>query len=174
MIRNFRWLCCSACNAQKRQPVASSLSETIKRDVSSNTYPNWSTFWCIWWVCSLPFTRCGKADNERILIFRDATMKNLLSLSNTWLVNGTFELSPGIFYQNFTMHVELHGFASPCVYVLLPNKTVKTYDRMIELLSEATDPNPSKVLADFEKVTLNAFSKKFPMAKISSCYFHLS
>ena len=73
-------------------------------------------------------------------------MKNLLNLSNTWLVDGTFKLSPDIFYQFYTIHVELNGFAPPSVYVLLPNKTEKTYIRMIELLSEETNPNPGKIL----------------------------
>ena len=58
-------------------------------------------------------------------MFRDATMKNLLNLSNTWLVDGTFKLSPEIFYQVYTINVELHGFAPPCAYVVLPNKTEK-------------------------------------------------
>ena len=107
----------------------------------------------------------GKDDKERILIFGDATMKNLLSLSMTWLVDGVFKLSPEIFYQIYKIHVELNGFAPPCVYVLLPNKTEKTYNRMIELLSEETNPNPGKILADFAKATLNAFSKSFPSQK---------
>ena len=61
----------------------------------------------------------GKDGTERILIFGDATMKNLLSLSKTWLVDGSFKLSPEIFYQIYTIHVELNGLALPCVYVLL-------------------------------------------------------
>ena len=92
-------------------------------------------------------------------MFRDATMKNLLNLSNTWLVDETFKLSPEIFYQVYTIHVELNGFTPPCIDVLLPNKPEKTYNRMVELLSEETNPNPGKVLADFEKAALNAFSK---------------
>ena len=115
----------------------------------------------------------GKDDKERILIFGDATMKNLLNLSNTWLVDGTFKLSPEIFYQIYPIHVELNGFA-PRAYVLPPNKTEKTYIRKIELLSEGTNPNPGKKLVDFEKAALNAFSKKFPHAEISCCYFHLT
>ena len=73
----------------------------------------------------------GKDDTERILIVGDATMKNLLNLSNTWLVDGTFILSPEIFYQNYTIHEDLHGFTPPCVYVMLPNKTEETYRRKI-------------------------------------------
>ena len=90
-------------------------------------------------------------------------MKNLLNLSNIWLVDGTFKLSPELFYQVYTIHVELNQ--PPCVYVLLPNKTEKTYYRMIELLKEETNPNPGKILADFEKAALNALSKNSPLQK---------
>ena len=69
----------------------------------------------------------GKDEKERILIFGDATMKNLLQLSNTWLVDGTFKLSSENFYQIYTIHVDLNCFAPPCVYVLLPNKIEKKH-----------------------------------------------
>ena len=52
----------------------------------------------------------GEDDKERILIFGDSTMKNLLNCSNTRLVDGTFQLSLEIFYQIYTIHVELNGF----------------------------------------------------------------
>ena len=76
-------------------------------------------------------------------------MKNLLNLSNTWLVDGTFKLSPDIFYQIYTIHIELNGFAPPCVFVLLPNKTEKTYIRMIALLSEETNKRHTVLLMTF-------------------------
>ena len=41
----------------------------------------------------------GKDDKQRVLTFGGATMKNLMNLSNTWLVDGTFNMSPDIFYQ---------------------------------------------------------------------------
>ena len=77
-------------------------------------------------------------------------------------------------HQIYTIHIELSGFAPPWFYVLLPNKTEEIYNRMIELLSEETNPNPGKILTDFEKEALNAFSKKFSHAAISCCYFHLT
>ena len=104
----------------------------------------------------------GEDDNDRILTFGDATMKNLLSFSNTRFVDGAFILLPDIFHQTYTIHVELQGFATTCVYVLLRNKTGKTYKRMIKFLSEKTNPNPGKTLAHFEKAALKAFSKRNP------------
>ena len=111
----------------------------------------------------------GEDDNERILIFADATVKMFLNLSNTYFVDGTFILLPETFYQIYTIHVGLQAFATTCVYVLLWNKTEKTNNKMIKLLSEKTNPNTGKTLARFEKAVLNAFRKKIPHAKISCC-----
>ena len=51
-----------------------------------------------------PFFRqdTEKHDNERILIIGNATMKNFLNLSNTWLVDGICKLLPGTFSIKFT------------------------------------------------------------------------
>ena len=45
---------------------------------------------------------------------------------------------------------------------------------MIELLSEETNPDLGKLLADFEKAALDASGQKIPHAEISSCFFHLT
>ena len=62
---------------------------------------------------------------SEFLMFGDLAIKNLLTSSNFCLVNGFFELLPDIFYELYTIQVELLGFAPPCVYVLLPNKMEK-------------------------------------------------
>ena len=62
-------------------------------------------------------------EKQRILLIGDAIGENVLKFSNTWLVDGTFKLSPEIFYQSYT--IKLQSFAPPCVYVLLLNKTEK-------------------------------------------------
>ena len=46
---------------------------------------------------------------------------------------------------------------------------------MLDLPCEKTNAKPDRILADFEnKTALNAFSKKFPDANISWCWFHLT
>ena len=57
----------------------------------------------------------GRADKQ-ILIFRDATVKSLLTSSNTWLSDEAFRLSPELFCQIYAIHVELHRFDHP-VYI---------------------------------------------------------
>ena len=69
----------------------------------------------------------GKDDSKRILMFGVTTMNNLLNFSKTWLIDGTFKLSPANFFQIYTIHIELKSFAPPCVCLLLANKTEKLF-----------------------------------------------
>ena len=66
------------------------------------------------------------------------------------------------FHQIYTIHLELHGFAPPCVYVLLPNKTEKTYNRMIELLGEKNEPQLWQNTGRLRKGSAECFQPKLP------------
>ena len=116
----------------------------------------------------------GSEDLERILVFGDKDLVNLLQASKQWLADGTFKLSPTLFYQLYTIHAQVGHSAPACVYALLPNKSEKTYSRMIELISPSMpDASPSRILLDFEQAPMNAFQKFFISAQMSGCYFHL-
>lgn len=71
----------------------------------------------------------GDGDSARILIF--ATEKNLhhLAQSTVLLVDGTFKVTPPLFYQLYTVHAVLHGVVMPMAYGLLPSKSEDTYRR---------------------------------------------
>lgn len=89
-------------------------------------------------------------------------------------MDGTFKECPELFYQLYTVHVTIQGYNPPCIYVLLPNKTEKSYNRLAAALQNlAPLSNPQRILMDFEKAAMNAFSKQFPNCQISGCYFHL-
>ena len=117
----------------------------------------------------------GKDDNERILVFGDPHMTSVLESSKFWLGDRTFKLSPKNFYQIYTLHVYILGIAPACLYALLPNKTEKTYSRLLDALDTfAPDCKPDKVLLDFEIAPINAFQKHHPTSILSGCYFHLT
>ena len=79
------------------------------------------------------FTTHGKDDKERILIFGQRSLLELMeSLDTLWLADGTFKICPEIFFQLFTIHITVNGYNPPCVYILLQNKTERTYDRMLQ------------------------------------------
>ena len=47
----------------------------------------------------------GKEDHERIMLFGDNEMIKYLQSSPSWLADGTFKLSPKMFYQLYTVHI---------------------------------------------------------------------
>ena len=68
------------------------------------------------------------------------------------------------------------GIAPACLYAILPNKTEKTYSRLLDALETfAPACKPDKVLLDFEIASINAFQKHHPASMLSGCYFlHLT
>lgn len=116
----------------------------------------------------------GVADANRILIFGSPDAVTLLEQSADWFGDGTFKTVPDIFYQLYTIHALVSDNVFPCIYVLLPNKTQATYDRMFHELSNITNgASPSSILMDFEKAAQNAFEATHPNSDVIGCFFHL-
>ncbi|CAF4548075.1 unnamed protein product [Rotaria socialis] len=69
--------------------------------------------------------------NDRIIIFSSTEQLQLLENGEELLVDGTFKVSPSIFYQLYAMHVVYRNAVLPVVFALLPNKTEQTYRRLI-------------------------------------------
>ena len=64
-----------------------------------------------------PFLKFGSADqNCRILIY--ATDMNLTFSKNSehWFCDGTFKVTPDLFYQLYTIHALSENYVIPCVY----------------------------------------------------------
>ena len=117
----------------------------------------------------------GKDDKERTLVFGQRSLLELMeSLDLLWLADGTFKICPEIFFQLFTIHITTNGYNPPCVYILLPNKTERTYDRMLAATKDLIPrAQLTRILLDFEKAAMNAFQKQFPASNLSGCFFHL-
>ena len=117
----------------------------------------------------------GSNDNERIILCGDPEMLRVLEKSSFWLADGTFKITPKMFYQLYSIHVSVSGIAPACIYAFLPNKTEKTYNRFLQALIDlAPNCRPEKILLDFEQAALQSFQKTFPEAHLSGCFFHLS
>ena len=118
----------------------------------------------------------GVGDEERILIFGTERTVNLLHAADHWYMDGTFKIVPELFFQLYTIHGSTNaGFIVPCLFVLLPNKTGGTYDRLFDLVKNLR-PNmePVTVMMDFEKAPMNSAEAAFPRAAITGCFYHLS
>ncbi|CAF2090872.1 unnamed protein product [Rotaria magnacalcarata] len=116
--------------------------------------------------------------NDRIIIFASAEQLQILENCEQLLVDGTFKVTPSIFYQLYAMHVVYRNTVLPVVFALLPNKTQQTYRRLIDKLSEICPSwSPKFIMMDFEHASINVFSDKFVTTTNSSimsgCFFHL-
>ncbi|CAF4297785.1 unnamed protein product [Rotaria magnacalcarata] len=107
--------------------------------------------------------------NDRIIIFASAEQLQILENCEQLLVDGTFKLTPSIFYQLYAMHVVYRNTVLPVVFALLPNKTQQTYRRLIDKLSEICPSwSPKFIMMDFEHASINVFSDKFVTTTNSS------
>lgn len=71
----------------------------------------------------------GVGDRNRILVFATQRNIDLLARAKVWFMDGTFKVTPSIFFQVYTIHVMYKDAVVPLVYALLPNKTEETYQR---------------------------------------------
>ena len=116
----------------------------------------------------------GADDVSRILMFSTLSNLDLLQQHDHWFIDGTFKVSPTIFFQLFTIHALIDASATPLVYVLMPNKSEDDYTRVLRKLKELQPAlNPASILSDFEKASQNACAAVFPRAQIVGCLFHL-
>ena len=117
----------------------------------------------------------GVGDPERLIMFCTDQGLELLEQSDHWFADGTFSVSPAIFFQVYTVHAICHGKVVPCVYALLPNKAGATYNRFFtELSAHLNGHIPTDILFDFERAAMNAASNMFVGVDVKGCFFHLS
>ena len=78
----------------------------------------------------------GKSDKNRIILFTTETNLKLLDKYLDWYVDGTFDISPTIFKQVFTFHIQIEGTDLPMAYFLVPNKKQVTYKKVFKMLKK--------------------------------------
>ncbi|XP_003747407.1 uncharacterized protein LOC100904485 [Galendromus occidentalis] len=116
----------------------------------------------------------GEGDADRILWFGRQSVSEWIGLVSEVYQDGTFSLSPLLFYQILAVLADRDGFVLPVCYALLPNKTEHTYRRMLGMLRDTWPSlNASAISSDFKKGLLNAFVGAFPAAEMHGCFFHL-
>ncbi len=111
----------------------------------------------------------GKSD-ERILVFATLPAIDLLNGRSTWHCDGTFSVSPDVFYQVYTIHGVIEDTLIPLVYALLSNKSQATYTKLFSCFDQVAE----KLHLDFELAVRNAAKEISPNTSIHFCFFHLS
>ena len=114
-------------------------------------------------------------DNLCIIL---ATKSNIryLKQSPVWYADGTFDVSPKIFYQMYAIHSPVMGRVLPLVYCLLSNKTSDSYKQIFEVLNDKMGGNTAvqKFRPDFEKAPILEFLNMHPNGAVELCFFHFA
>ena len=111
---------------------------------------------------------------DRIIVFGTDRNKKMLKKYRLWMADGTFWVTPDLFYQTFTVHACINGVALPLIYALLPNKKSETYLRFANVLKDWCGDEEGCLMFDFETGILPQFRSVFPDHIIKLCYFHLT
>lgn len=157
-------------------PKKSSLSRTLLKHKSQNHSLNPTTvnFIIPKQYCDFVLYDTGINDPERIIALGDKEI--MLELKKDIVFgDGTFDKVPQMFFQLYTWHARIGNSYPPCVYFLLQNKSVATYERMFFIIKQLIpDFAPEKILLDFEKAAINAAQNAFSQSEVKGCYFHLT
>ncbi|RNA32248.1 hypothetical protein BpHYR1_049995 [Brachionus plicatilis] len=116
----------------------------------------------------------GPSDEKRILIITTEDNLRLLEKHRVYFYDGTFDISPVLFTQLYTIHVIVKNKDLALVYAMLPNKKQTTYSKFFRTIKSLINKDPKSVNVDFEKAVFNALSSVFLGVHIYGCYFHLT
>lgn len=99
-------------------------------------------------------------ENDVILVFSTKQNLRLLHTSKFWVMDGTFQCCPKLFYQLYSIHGQVGQSDAqqilPLVYGLMSNKSQRSYTLFLEIIVRYTynnlnlDMSPKFIITDFE------------------------
>ena len=113
---------------------------------------------------------------DRIIAFASDRQIEVLSQSEQWHADGTFKSAPELFAQNYLIHAWFREQMFPCVTILTPDRTKRTYKRVFQSIKQSTTLQfrPAKIMTDYEQGAISAFTEEFPNAQVKGCHFHFT
>lgn len=127
--------------------------------------------------CFLLFDDDSDPEN-RIIAFCTETAREAVRNIRTYFSDGTFSSCCKPFYQLYCIHGDVRSDENftnvvPLIYVLMPNKQERSYERLfIALKKNLPYWNPVTMIVDFEIAVINVIKKMFPHIKLQGCNFH--
>uniref|UniRef100_A0A914XE51 MULE transposase domain-containing protein n=1 Tax=Plectus sambesii TaxID=2011161 RepID=A0A914XE51_9BILA len=115
----------------------------------------------------------GVDDENRVLMFGTTNSVASLSRSAKIHADGTFRITPAPFKQFYVLHYEENNKLYPGVFVLLPGKTKRLYDKMLQTLQTFCRYEVMSVVTDFEFQAIQSFGDVFGVP-VEGCYFHFA
>lgn len=99
---------------------------------------------------------------------------NRLAIADHWFGDGTFSITPSLFYQVYVVLFEPADGVHAALYALLPNKRTDTYEKLFFAIKSLIPyAQPQYFSTDYELAVINSFKSIFPGTDIVGCLFHL-
>ena len=115
------------------------------------------------------------SDGKKVWGFSSPTMLQLLSSSNEWSLDGTWDICKATMFEQVWVavaKVDPPGINLPCAFFLLPNKQPESYTLALEALMKKEVSPPAVVHVDFERAEHKAIRKLMPESRIVTCLVH--
>ena len=127
-------------------------------------------------------------EGERVIVFGTNENLKYLFRSNIWFLDGTFKVSPNIFFQLFsilgtmtqnTNRTKKQTVGVPLIHALLENKQMCSYKKVLEVAISAAQSIdidtviPDTIMTDFEMSIIQAVNEVLGHEKVQACFFHL-
>ena len=123
---------------------------------------------------SLLLADSGPSDT-RIVAFGARRHLHLLHEAGTILADGTFQIVPNLWKQQYTVHCSVRGYNVPVLFFLLPGKTRAMYEHMLGMMQDLVGSDLHVPwLVDFEAAMINAHHQVFTGTHTMGCFFHLT
>jgi hypothetical protein len=113
-------------------------------------------------------------DNERFIIFFSEFKRSYIPNINTFVVDGTLKSTPKGFGQLLVLHGHIFGRTFPFIYILLEDKSEKSYLRAFNKCKDLANMNVKNIVTDLETELINALKTSFPEAEFNGCLTHLN
>ena len=118
--------------------------------------------------------------DSRMLVFGTEEGLQRLASSDSWFMDGTFDVAPLLFTQLYIIRVPLGDSAVTCAYAFLHNKKQATYEELFTTIQDKChslgfNVDPVTVTVDFEQSVINALTLTFGAhLSIHGCFYHLT
>ena len=106
-------------------------------------------------------------------LFASDFQMEILGMSESIGIDGTFKTVPRQFYQMYSIFSTVGGHTFPTMFAFLTRKTEGLYLALFEKVKEINPLfEPRRVMADFEQAPINALTDIFPNIETMGCWFH--
>jgi len=114
----------------------------------------------------------GADDSERILIFSNNSLLEILRGASILQMDGTFRICPTLYHQLYTIHCWYRNRCIPVIYALLPTASSAVYAKLFDFLSQHLSSRSPVIVMDMELAAKNAILSVLPDSTVKYCFYH--